>query len=184
MSVLIVGSVALDTVKTPLEEHADLLGGSASYAAVGASFFSKVNFVGVVGDDFPTAHVDYFQTRQIDLTGLQTVPGRKSYSEDTAQRIDAEVRAIIKTQYDRAYALIHGNRDKLEIIANSLLEFETLDGAQVEEIIRTGKFTPPPPPPKDVEPPMGAQAVTTLPEVMKSSPPKLPGLGDAAPAPA
>ena len=110
---------------------------------------------------------------------------RKSYSEDTAQRIDAEVRAIIKTQYDRAYALIHENRDKLEIIANSLLEFETLDGAQVEEIIRTGKFTPPPPPPpKDVEPPMGAQAVTTLPEVMKPSPPKLPGLGDAAPAPA
>ena len=110
---------------------------------------------------------------------------RKSYSEDTAQRIDAEVRAIIKTQYDRAYALIHANRDKLEIIANSLLEFETLDGAQVEEIIRTGKFTPPPPPPpKDVEPPMGAQAVTTLPEVMKPSPPKLPGLGDVAPAPA
>ena len=109
---------------------------------------------------------------------------RKSYSEDTAQRIDAEVRAIIKTQYDRAYALIHANRDKLEIIANSLLEFETLDGAQVEEIIRTGKFTPHPPPPKDVEPPMGAQAVTTLPEVMKPSPPKLPGLGDVAPAPA
>ena len=110
---------------------------------------------------------------------------RKSYSEDTAQRIDAEVRAIIKTQYDRAYALIHANRDKLEIIANSLLEFETLDGAQVEEIIRTGKFTPPPPPPpKDVEPPMGAQAVTTLPEVMTPSPPKLPGLGDVAPAPA
>ena len=48
MSVLVVGSVALDTVKTPVEEHADLLGGSASYAAVGASFFSPVNMVGVV----------------------------------------------------------------------------------------------------------------------------------------
>ena len=46
MSVLVVGSIALDTVKTPVEEHADLLGGSASYAAVGASFFSSVNFVG------------------------------------------------------------------------------------------------------------------------------------------
>ena len=76
MSVLVVGSIALDTVKTPVEEHADLLGGSASYAAVGASFFSPVNLVGVVGDDFPKAHIDYFGSRAIDLAGLQIVPGR------------------------------------------------------------------------------------------------------------
>ena len=76
MSVLVVGSIALDTVKTPIEEHADLLGGSASYAAVGASFFTPVNLVGVVGDDFPQTHIDYFQSRQIDLTGLQIVPGK------------------------------------------------------------------------------------------------------------
>jgi sugar/nucleoside kinase (ribokinase family) len=76
MSVLIVGSVALDTVKTPIEEHADLLGGSASYAAVGASFFSDVNLVGVVGDDFPKAHVQYFKSRGIDLAGLQTAQGK------------------------------------------------------------------------------------------------------------
>jgi sugar/nucleoside kinase (ribokinase family) len=76
MPVLVVGSIALDTVKTPIEEHADLLGGSASYSAVGASFFSPVNMVGVVGDDFPPAHLEYFKTRQIDLAGLQIVPGR------------------------------------------------------------------------------------------------------------
>ena len=76
MSVLVVGSVALDTVKTPLEEHADLLGGSASYAAVGASFFSPVNMVGVVGDDFPPAHIEYFKSRQIDLAGLQIARGK------------------------------------------------------------------------------------------------------------
>jgi cell division protease FtsH len=109
---------------------------------------------------------------------------RKSYSEATAEEIDAEVRAIIKGQYDRAHQIIHTNRDKLEVIANSLLEYETLDGAQVEEIIRTGKFSPPPQPPQNIEPPMGAQAVTPLPEVMKPASPKLPGLGDAAPAPA
>jgi cell division protease FtsH len=109
---------------------------------------------------------------------------RKSYSEATAQEIDGEVRSIIKTQFERAYNIIHTNSDKLELIANSLLEYETLDGAQVEEIVRTGKFTPPPPPPPNTEPPMGAQAATPLPEVMKPSPPKLPGLGDAAPAPA
>ena len=76
MSVLVVGSIALDTVKTPVEEHADLLGGSASYAAVGASFFTRVNMVGVVGDDFPKAHLDYFSTRKIDVEGLQIVPGK------------------------------------------------------------------------------------------------------------
>ncbi|MGB8356474.1 MAG: PfkB family carbohydrate kinase [Chthoniobacteraceae bacterium] len=76
MSVLIVGSIALDTVKTPVEEHADLLGGSASYAAVGASFFTDVKLVGIVGEDFPKAHIDYFGTRNIDLKGLQIVPGK------------------------------------------------------------------------------------------------------------
>lgn len=76
MSVLVVGSIGLDTVKTPVEEHADLLGGSASYASVGASFFTDVNLVGIVGEDFPKAHVDYFSSRKIDLEGLQIVPGK------------------------------------------------------------------------------------------------------------
>jgi sugar/nucleoside kinase (ribokinase family) len=53
MSVLIVGSIAIDTVKTPVEEHSELLGGSASYAALAASFFSPVRLVGIVGNDFP-----------------------------------------------------------------------------------------------------------------------------------
>jgi sugar/nucleoside kinase (ribokinase family) len=76
MSVLVVGSIALDTIKTPIEEHADLLGGSASYASVAASFFAPVNLVGVVGDDFPKAHVDLFASRKIDTAGLQIVPGK------------------------------------------------------------------------------------------------------------
>jgi cell division protease FtsH len=76
------------------------------------------------------------------------------------------------------------NVDKLEIIAKSLLEFETLEGSQVEEIVRTGKFTPPTPPPQ-VDPPHGAPAGTPLPEApAKPAPPKLPGgLGSPAPAP-
>jgi sugar/nucleoside kinase (ribokinase family) len=76
MSVLVVGSIALDTVKTPVEEHTDLLGGSASYSAVGSSFFSPVRFVGVVGSDFPREHIDYLKTRRIDVEGLQIVAGK------------------------------------------------------------------------------------------------------------
>lgn len=75
MPVLVVGSIALDTVKTPVEEHADLLGGSASYASVSASFFTETQLVGIVGSDFPSAHVDYFKSRGIDLAGLQQVEG-------------------------------------------------------------------------------------------------------------
>ena len=75
MSILIVGSIALDSVITPVEKHDDLLGGSASYAAVAASFFSPVNLVGIVGQDFPSAHLDYFRSRKIDLTGLEQAPG-------------------------------------------------------------------------------------------------------------
>jgi sugar/nucleoside kinase (ribokinase family) len=76
MSVLVVGSIALDTVKTPVAEHADLLGGSASYAAVSASFFAPVKLVGVVGDDFPNTHLEFLNLRKIDLSGLQQVAGK------------------------------------------------------------------------------------------------------------
>jgi len=106
----------------------------------------------------------------------------KVYSETTAQEIDLEVKRIIDEAYQTAKEIISGNGDKLELIAKSLLEYETLDGQQVEEIIRTGKFTPPPPRP-DVDAPHGAPAGTPLPEVPgKPAQPKLPGLGSPAPA--
>src|SRR3954447_25353285 len=76
MSLLVVGSIALDTVKTPVEEHGDLLGGSASYAAVGASFFTPVKLVGVVGNDFPEQHIEYFRARRVGLEGLQIAEGK------------------------------------------------------------------------------------------------------------
>jgi hypothetical protein len=66
MSVLVVGSIAIDTVKTPVEEHSDLLGGSASYAALGASFFSPVRLVGIVGEDFPESEFQFWKSRKID----------------------------------------------------------------------------------------------------------------------
>ncbi len=76
MSVLIVGSTALDSIKTPKAENPRLLGGSASHAAVAASFFSPVQLVGVVGEDFPKAYVQLYKRHKIDLTGLQMLPGK------------------------------------------------------------------------------------------------------------
>lgn len=108
----------------------------------------------------------------------------KDYSEQTAQGIDNEVKRIIDEAYKTANDIIEGNREKLELIAKALLEFETLDGSQVEEIVRTGKFNPPPKPP-DAGPMVGAPAGTPLPAPPpKPEPPSLPGLGTPAPAPA
>jgi cytidine kinase len=76
MSVLIVGSTALDSIKTPKAENPRLLGGSASHAAVAASFFSPVNLVGVVGKDFPKNYVSLYRSHKIDLEGLQVQEGK------------------------------------------------------------------------------------------------------------
>jgi cell division protease FtsH len=106
---------------------------------------------------------------------------RKDYSEFIAQEIDSEVKRIINDAYKVAQDLITAHRDKLEIIANALLEYETLDGDMVRDIVKNGTFTPPPMPPK-ANPPSGAQAATPLSEVPKPLPPKLPGFGSPSPA--
>ena len=72
---------------------------------------------------------------------------QRGYSEATAQEIDREVRKIIDDAYARAVKLITDNRDKLETIAKALLEFETLDGSQVRDIIEHGSMRNPPAPP-------------------------------------
>lgn len=76
MSILVVGSVALDTVKTPLGKAKDVLGGSATYFSASASFFSKVNLVAVVGNDFPGKYITLLKKRNIDLKGLLTDKGK------------------------------------------------------------------------------------------------------------
>ena len=76
MSVLIVGTTALDSIKTPTKANPRLLGGSASHAAVAASFFSPVKLVGGVGEDFPKKYIQLYRKHRIDLAGLQILPGK------------------------------------------------------------------------------------------------------------
>ncbi len=76
MSLLIVGTTALDSIKTPYAENPRLLGGSASHAAVAASFFSRVRLVGGVGEDFPAKYINLYHRHDIDLAGLQHLPGK------------------------------------------------------------------------------------------------------------
>jgi sugar/nucleoside kinase (ribokinase family) len=72
----VVGSVAFDTIETPLGRAEEVLGGSATHFAVAASYFASVSLVGVVGEDFPDAEREYLASRDIDLSGLEVRPGR------------------------------------------------------------------------------------------------------------
>jgi sugar/nucleoside kinase (ribokinase family) len=81
MSILVVGSVAYDTVETPFGRRERVLGGSASFFAVAASFFAPVNLVGVVGSDFGEEQLAPFRGRPIDLAGLERVDGKTFHWE-------------------------------------------------------------------------------------------------------
>ena len=73
---LVVGSVALDTVATPFGRVEDVLGGSATYFSYAASFFTRVRLVATVGDDFPAEHTALLSGRGVDVSGLQSARGR------------------------------------------------------------------------------------------------------------
>ncbi len=108
----------------------------------------------------------------------------REYSESTAQQIDSEVKRLIDDAYRQATEILEAKKDKVELIAKALLEFETLEGSQIEDLINLGymrnppviaqKPPPLPPPPSDVS---GA-------EVSKPSEPDFPTGGLAAPVPA
>jgi sugar/nucleoside kinase (ribokinase family) len=75
MSVVVVGSMAYDSVETPVEKRENALGGSATYFAAAASFFTDVKLVAVVGEDFDHTEIEFLRQRGVDLEGLTTEPG-------------------------------------------------------------------------------------------------------------
>lgn len=76
MSIVVVGSIAFDTIKTPFSARERSLGGAANYFSIAAHFFSPVQMVGVVGEDFPSTHIDYLQKRGIDIAGIERLKGQ------------------------------------------------------------------------------------------------------------
>lgn len=76
MSILVVGSVAIDSVKTPFGKREEALGGSATYFSVAASFFNKVNIVATVGEDFPKKYINLFKNKGIGTKGLHVAKGK------------------------------------------------------------------------------------------------------------
>ena len=98
MSILVVGSVAFDSIKTPFGERDRVLGGSATHFSVAASFFTGVRVVAVVGDDFGAEEEAVFREREIDISDLERVPGRSfvwkgeyGYDLNVARTLDTQL---------------------------------------------------------------------------------------------
>jgi sugar/nucleoside kinase (ribokinase family) len=99
VSLLVVGSVALDTVETPFGSVKDALGGSAVYISVAAGYFTTpIRLVGVVGGDFPKEHIKFMESRQIDLDGLQIVEKGKTFRWGGKYHYDLNVRDTLFTE--------------------------------------------------------------------------------------
>lgn len=107
MSLLVVGSVALDSLETPFGRREEILGGSACYFSTCASYFGPVRVVAVVGEDFPQEHVDFLASRGVDLAGLVRKPGRTfrwkgkyEFDLNTAHTLDTQLNVFADFQPD------------------------------------------------------------------------------------
>lgn len=105
MSILVVGSVALDTVETPFARAEETLGGAASYFSTAASLYSLVNLVAVVGSDFPREHLEFWRRRPVNMAGLQMCEGR-TFRWVARYHMDMNARDTLDTQLG-VYAGFH-----------------------------------------------------------------------------
>src|SRR5512136_983045 len=124
MALLAVGSVALDSVRTPFGVRREVLGGSATYFSTAASFFGPVQLVATVGEDFPEEHVRFLASRGVDLAGLERRPGRtfrwkgrydfdlgQAHTLDTQLNVFADFEPVLPPAYRDSTHVFLGNID-------------------------------------------------------------------------
>src|SRR6185295_20130165 len=105
MSLLVVGSIAFDSVETPTEKRDNVLGGSAVFFSWAASYFTRVRLVGVVGQDWPAEHTALLTKQGIDTSGLHVEPGetfrwRGKYMPNMNDRETLEVHLNVFEKFD------------------------------------------------------------------------------------
>ncbi len=124
MSLLVVGSIALDSVETPFGSREEVLGGSATYFSTAASFFGPVSLVATVGQDFPEEHVAFLAGRGVDVSGLERRPGKtfrwkgryefdlnQAHTLDTQLNVFADFQPRLPERYRGAEYVFLGNID-------------------------------------------------------------------------
>ncbi|MBA4406164.1 sugar kinase [bacterium] len=98
MGLLIVGSIGLDDIETPFDKISNALGGSTTYISLAASYFTgPIEIVGIVGDDFPREHMTMLEEHNVDLEGLEVVPGAKTFRYGCKYHYDLNVRDSLFT---------------------------------------------------------------------------------------
>jgi sugar/nucleoside kinase (ribokinase family) len=97
MSILVVGTVALDSVETPFGKEDNILGGSATHFSMSASLLTDINLVGVVGEDFPAEHIETLKAKNIDTDGLQIQKGGKTFRWKGRYGFDLNVAETLET---------------------------------------------------------------------------------------
>ncbi len=97
MSLVIIGSVAFDTIETPKERREKIVGGSGTYCALAASYFTRPKLVAVVGDDFPEDVIAFLKKRKVDLRGLEIVSGGKTFHWQGRYGTDPNQRETVRT---------------------------------------------------------------------------------------
>jgi sugar/nucleoside kinase (ribokinase family) len=141
MSVLVVGSVALDTIETPFGKAEDALGGSATFFSAAASFFSPIELVGVVGEDYPRDGLRFLEQRGVDLAGLETRAGESfrwsgvydfdlnsRETRETRLGVFAEFRPRIPEAFRDAEWIFLGNIDPV-------LQIDVLDQVRTPKLV-------------------------------------------------
>jgi len=99
LALLVVGSIALDSVETPFDKIDEALGGSATYISLAASYFSSpVELVGVVGSDFPKNYIEMLEEHNVDLEGMQIIEGEKTFRWGGKYHYDLNVRDTLFTE--------------------------------------------------------------------------------------
>jgi sugar/nucleoside kinase (ribokinase family) len=143
MSLLVVGTVALDSVETPFGKVHEALGGTASFFAFAARHFADTKIVGVVGADFPQEYLALFQSSNIDVAGLQTLPGKTfrwsgyyDYDLNTAHTLDTQLNVlvdfhpILPCAYQESELVFLGNIDpvlQMDVLGQTSPKLTVLD---------------------------------------------------------
>jgi sugar/nucleoside kinase (ribokinase family) len=141
-SILVVGSVALDTVHTPTESASDVLGGGASYFCLAGSMFAPIQLVAVVGDDFPAAHRGLLESRGVDLTGLEVRQGKTFRWSARYSGLRLDQRETLETQLN-VFAGFHPilpapyRKSRIVFLSNIQpeLQLEVLDQVETPDFV-------------------------------------------------
>ena len=141
MSVLVAGTIAIDDIKTPNTSHKNLLGGSACYAAISASYFAPTVLQGIVGADFPEQHVETLKKHGVDLSGVEFSDGKTFYWSgeyfddlNTRQTLDVQLN-VIEDYHPKLAENVA--KSKIVLLANMspVTQMEVLEQCQADFVI-------------------------------------------------